>query len=114
MGTVITEEPEVALSGTLQHRLESQLQRTAVGVVGPGIVGVGIAEHLSDGAASARHIPHRARHLVDQYRRTGGSRRSLLLQRHIVGLHLREEPLGLFLLSIEHPVEAHPLSTGQG
>ena len=55
--TTETEQPDVALPCPVQDRLERQRNASAMLVVSPGILALGVFQHLSDGAVSARYIP---------------------------------------------------------
>ena len=64
--SAIAQQPDITLAGTFEHGLERQGHRAAMLVASPRIIGTGIGQHLTYGAASARHIPDGACDFVEK------------------------------------------------
>ena len=114
MVAAIAKEPHLGLATTFEDTLEGQRQTATMVVFGPVVLSTGILYHLTDGAASAWHIPHAAHQLVDEYGATMTSLSSLLLEGSLALVNLGKEAVGHLGTSIEQAIETHPLGTGQG
>ena len=108
-----TEQPDIALPCPLQHGFKRQRHATAMFVGSPRILALCIAQHLTDGALTAGHIPYRACHLVQDHRRLhfGGLCQCLELQ--TTAIDHSKQAVGTRFATKEHAIEAHPLSTCQ-
>ena len=80
----------------------------------PRILALGISQHLTNGAATSRHIPHGARHLVQHHRALHLRGQSHLLQGIVTAVDHSKQTVGTLLATQQHAIETHPLSTCQG
>ena len=57
---VVADEPYVGLLATVEHGLEGEGYRAALGIIGKEIAATGIVDKLSHSATATGHIPRRA------------------------------------------------------